>query len=51
MQQGVVPDNYKIARISPLYNKGASIEFGNYIPVSLLIYLYKILEKKQYVNN
>ena len=40
-----VPLQHKLARIIPLYKKGAANEFGNYRPVSLLPALSKILEK------
>ena len=42
---GKVPDIYKVARVVPLYKKGAHDECGNYRPVSLLPSLSKILEK------
>ena len=45
IKQGKVPLLYKIARIIPLYKKGAANECGNYRPVSLLSALSKILEK------
>ena len=40
-----MPHKFKIARIIPLYKKGAANECGNYRPVSLLSALSKILEK------
>ena len=45
IRTGKVPLKYKIARIIPLYKKGAANECGNYRPVSLLSALSKILEK------
>ena len=45
IDSGKVPDIYKIARVVPLYKKGAHDICGNYRPVSLLPSLSKILEK------
>ena len=45
IEEAVVPKKLKIARIIPLYKKGAANECGNYRPVSLLSALSKILEK------
>jgi len=45
IEEALVPTQFKIARIIPLYKKGAANECGNYRPVSLLSALSKILEK------
>ena len=45
IEHSKVPSQHKLARIIPLYKKGAANEFGNYRPVSLLPALSKILEK------
>ena len=45
IKQGKVPLIYKIARIIPLYKKGAANKCDNYRPVSLLSALSKILKK------
>ena len=45
IEEATVPKKLKIARIIPLYKKGAANECGNYRPVSLLSALSKILEK------
>ena len=37
-----VPSQHKLARIIPLYKKGAANEFGNYRPVSLY---YRLSQK------
>ena len=45
IEEQKVSSVFKIARIIPLYKKGAANECGNYRPVSLLSALSKILEK------
>ena len=45
IEESYVPTIYKLAKIVPLYKKGAANECGNYRPVSLLSALSKILEK------
>ena len=45
IKESKVPQAFKIARIIPLYKKGAANKCGNYRPVSLLSALSKILEK------
>jgi len=46
--QGVVPDDFKAARVVPLYKKGNKNEVGNYRPVSILCIVTKILERIVY---
>ena len=43
--KGVFPDEWKIAKIVPIYKKGSKNEGTNYRPVSLLPTLSKIIEK------
>ena len=45
---GVVPDWFKIARVVPIYKKGASVVTSNYRPISLLSVFNKLLEKLMY---
>ena len=42
--EGVVPQEWKRANVTPLFKKGSQSEPGNYRPVSLTSYLGKILE-------
>ena len=42
--EGVVPQEWKRANVTPLFKKGSRSEPGNYRPVSLTSYLCKILE-------
>jgi hypothetical protein len=39
---GVVPIEFKNARVKPLFKKGNSLEVGNYRPVSILCILYSV---------
>ena len=48
MQQGVFPQELKIANVVPLYKKDDSMVFSNYRPVSLLTSLSKVFEKVMY---
>ena len=42
--EGVVPQDWKRANVTPLFKKGSRSDPGNYRPVSLTSYLGKILE-------
>jgi hypothetical protein len=42
---GIVPDNFKIAKIIPIFKSGDSLDPSNYRPISLLSTFSKILEK------
>ena len=48
LEQGVFPDEMKIANVIPLYKKEDSMVFSNYRPVSLLCSLSKVFEKIMY---
>ena len=45
LSTGVVPDEFKIAKVVPIYKKDNPELFGNYRPVSVLPCLSKILER------
>ena len=42
---GVVPSDFKTARVVPVYKSGAHDNFDNYRPISVLPAISKILEK------
>ena len=42
---GVVPKDFKRARVVPVYKSSAHDNFGNYRPISVLLSISKILEK------
>ena len=44
LQSGRVPDDWKAARVSPLFKKGKAEDMDNYRPISILPVLSKILE-------
>ena len=41
----IVPSDFKLARVKPLFKKGSRLDVGNYRPVSILPVLSKILER------
>ena len=41
----VVPDELKVARVTPLHKKNSKLDVGNYRPISILCSISKILEK------
>ena len=45
LQTGIFSDNLKIAKVLPLYKSCVTHDVSNYIPVSSLPQLSKILEK------
>ena len=44
MSEGVVPQDWKIANITPIFKKGTKLDSGNYRPVSLTSHIGKLLE-------
>ena len=44
LDEGVVPPDWRAADVVPLYKKGAKNHPSNYLPVSLISVVYKILE-------
>jgi hypothetical protein len=49
-RSGIVPDFYKIARVVPTYKLGDDSNFTNYMPISILPALSKILEKLMHAS-
>ena len=47
---GLVPDQFKIANVIPIYKSGSKIVLNNYRPISLLSIFNKILEKLVYTR-
>ena len=47
---GKVPDELKLAKVTPLYKKNDKLDVGNYRPVSVLSVLSKVLEKAVYTQ-
>ena len=45
LQNGIVPSNWKVAQVTPLYKKDDETEASNYNPMSILPILSKILER------
>ena len=45
LRQGCVPDDLKVARVTPIYKSGSKDDFSNYRPISVLPICSKILEK------
>jgi len=44
LQEGVIPDDWKVANVSPIFKKGSRSQVSNYRPISLTSQLCKILE-------
>ena len=45
---GVLPSVLKTAKVVPAFNKDSKLDYSNYLPVSLLSNIEKILEKPMY---
>ena len=45
LSEGLFPDQYKVAKVVPLFKSGERDDFNNYRPISLLATISKIFEK------
>ena len=45
MKQGIYPECFKLAQVTPLFKGGDKLDLGCYRPISLLPTLSKVLEK------
>ena len=45
LKTGYIPDNYKCAKVIPIYKDGDKNKFTNYHPISILPAFSKLLEK------
>jgi len=45
VSEGVVPQDLKIANVTPIFKKGTKLGSGNYRPVSLTSHIGKLLEQ------
>ena len=45
LQSGIFPDDWKLARVTPIYKDGSKTECGNYRPISVISIVAKIFEK------
>ena len=50
LQSGTFPDDWKLARITPIYKDGSKTECGNYRPISVISIVAKVFEKLVYSN-
>jgi len=48
ISSGIVPDIFKISRITPLFKSGNATDPGNYRPISVISPFSKVLEKLVY---
>ncbi len=44
LEEGVLPNDWRVAHVSPIYKKGAKTNAGNYRPVSLTSVICKVME-------
>ena len=45
IKQGHVPQDFKLAKVTPLHKKGSKLDPGNYRPISILSSISKVMEK------
>jgi hypothetical protein len=50
LEQGVVPDKFKVAKVIPVFKSGDPLDMNNYRPISLLCSFSKILEKIVFIR-
>ena len=43
LKEGIFPDDLKTAKVTPIFKAGDENDFGNYRPISVLLYFSKIL--------
>lgn len=48
LTHGIVPHQFKLATVIPVFKKGSKLSLDNYIPISLLSIFNRILEKLMY---
>ena len=48
LQQGIFPENLKVAKVSPIYKKDKEFLLTNYRPISVLPCFSKLLERIMY---
>ena len=48
IESGLVPDVFKIAKVTPIFKSGQTTEPGNYRPISLLSPFSKVVERLVY---
>lgn len=53
VSSGAIPDDWRIARVTPVFKKGNRLNFCNYRPISLTCHCCKLLEHiiAKYLNN
>ena len=44
LESGQIPENWRVANVTPLFKKGSREELGNYRPVRLISVVGKVLE-------
>ena len=44
LQTGIFPDDWKIAKVSPVYKEGSKTDCGNYRPISVISVIAKLFE-------
>ncbi len=45
LQTGIYPDDWKLAKVSPIFKDGVKTECGNYRPISVISIIAKLFEK------
>ena len=45
LSEGIVPDNWKVAKVIPIHKKGDKLDYNNYRPISLLPCASKVMER------
>lgn len=50
IQTGIFPDDWKFAKVSPIYKEGDKSDCGNYRPISVISAVAKLFEKLMYAQ-